>query len=353
MHRRSGFTLIELLVVIGIIAVLIGLLLPAVQKVRDAAARIQSANNLKQIGLAMHGHNDAAGGLPPTNGWYPKLPAGAKYQAGGSQGSAFFHILPYIEQDNLRKLSNRTLYYIYSSATPTTNSGSYVYNDPTYGYRYDYTYTYGGYTSTYVPSGVQAYWGGSVINYPVKLYLAPADPSVTSESYGYSGYLLNTAVFDKDLKIQTISDGSSNTVLVAEGYASCYSYGYSQTNPHDYTYSSRYSYWPGYYYDYTYLASYKYTYTGSYYQSIGYTTSSYTYSYSYYTPKFSPVAGKTFQVRPALGQCDGSIPQGHSSGVMLVLLGDGSVKGVSAGVTPDTWAAALTPNGGDLLGNDW
>jgi prepilin-type N-terminal cleavage/methylation domain-containing protein len=344
--RRFGFTLIELLVVIAIIAVLIGLLLPAVQKVREAAARAQSANNLHQIGLGMHNFNDQQGVLPPTSGWRPALPAGASYEAGGAEGSAFFHILPYIEQDNLYNSSNTTQFYIYAASSPTTTSGGYTYNDPTYGYTETYSYSYSSSPiATYVPGGVTAYWGPSLLGKPVNIYSAPHDP--TAYAGYYSSYLLNSAVLDKNLAIQQISDGSSSTVLVAEGYASCY--GSSSTAFY------RYSYWPGYYYDgYSFSESISIHYTGSYYTSMNYPDYNYNYSYGFtYTPKFSPQAGKTFQIRPPVGQCDGSVPQGLSSGSMLVLLGDGSVKGVGAGVSPSTWAAALTPDGGEVLGSDW
>jgi prepilin-type N-terminal cleavage/methylation domain-containing protein len=341
--RSRAFTLIELLVVIAIIAILIGLLLPAVQKVREAAARIQGANNLKQIGLAMHNYNDTNNVLPQTFGWIPKLPAGARYVAGGAQGSAFFHLLPFIEQQNLYNKSNTTQYYIYYSGPAQNFSGSYTYNDPTYGYSYMYSITYSsGYpTYQYVPSGVQAYWGPSLTSNSVSIYQASNDPTWYQ---GYSSYLLNSAVFDANLAIQKISDGSSNTVLVTEGYASCYG-----------GTSYRYGYWPGYYYDgYSYSYSYTYNWTGSYYRSLYGPTTSYSYSYGFtYTPKFSPVAGKTFQPRPSLYQCDGSLPQGFSSGGIQVLLGDGSVKTVNGGVSATTWGAALTPNGGEVLGNDW
>src|SRR6266542_3665881 len=136
---RTAFTLIELLVVIAILAILIGLLVPAVQQVREAANRASCQNNLKQIGLAMHGYMDANKALPP-NGIYGYT-GSAVVQT--SPWSALSRLLPFIEQENLFRgidfatpysaqpaiTSKRVATYICPSEVNDVGSGS----DPTYG----------------------------------------------------------------------------------------------------------------------------------------------------------------------------------------------------------------------------
>jgi prepilin-type N-terminal cleavage/methylation domain-containing protein/prepilin-type processing-associated H-X9-DG protein len=125
MRQRAGFTLIELLVVIAIIAVLIGLLLPAVQKVRDAAARMSCSNNIKQIALALHNYHDVNQKLPPAvvmpyaQAWNDPLTGGAANPFGPNW--AIF-ILPFIEQQSLYTLANPNSY---PGTTTPSNFASY------------------------------------------------------------------------------------------------------------------------------------------------------------------------------------------------------------------------------------
>src|SRR5262245_18397403 len=111
-RHRVGFTLIELLVVIAIIAILIGLLLPAVQKVREAANRMKCSNNLKQIGLSLHNYHDTMGFFPTAGSADGKPLSGGPWPNSGEGTNWIVHTMPYIEQGN-----------IYNKLTFTGDSG--------------------------------------------------------------------------------------------------------------------------------------------------------------------------------------------------------------------------------------
>jgi prepilin-type N-terminal cleavage/methylation domain-containing protein len=177
----QGFSLVELLVSVAIIAILIGLILPAVQASREAAARTRCSNNLKQLGLATHACNDAMGVLPSCGNVYPG--------PGGRRGSVQFFLLPYLEQDAL-----------YRSIPETRNSDALL---------------------THVAP---------------KVFVCPSDPTpdiVSSIGYwgnqlGVIDYAANVQVFGQQTgppkQAQfpaSVPDGLSNTLLFAERYKVC------------------------------------------------------------------------------------------------------------------------------------
>jgi prepilin-type N-terminal cleavage/methylation domain-containing protein/prepilin-type processing-associated H-X9-DG protein len=348
-----GFTLIELLVVIAIIAILIGLLLPAVQKVREAAARAKCQNNLKQMSLALHNCHDVNGRFPPMSGTF-----GGAYYA-----PIFFHLLPYIEQQNLWN----SAHYL----DPTANVGQATPN-----------------ASAVIDIGVVWPCWDSVVKGTntwlrcalIPTYQCPTDPTwgknaATDWDPGNNSYAANFQVFgnpqwttssvvisdwDGNARMTAISDGTSNTVAFAEKLAYCpgtIRNSGSFFNPINAANSAGGSWWM----------------RGVYHGTAAFSGAT-SNNDSYPGDRVSAVFGggragdgtwwytgnannnwAMFQVQPQnvtaqTGPCDRGLASGyHPSGINVGLC-DGSVRFLSSSVTPINWWASLTRAGGEVIG---
>jgi prepilin-type N-terminal cleavage/methylation domain-containing protein len=315
---RRGFTLIELLVVVAIIAILIGLLLPAVQKVREAANRIKCGNNVKQLGLAAHNYHDVHQHFPPGIGYYPP--------ASGAFGTYFFHLLPYVEQDNL-----------YRSAL-----GPVPFPPPD------------GPTTVYYPGN------NTVYSQPVKIFLCPSDPSVGPDgvvpingvSFGASCYAPNALISAQNnpptpqgkTRIADITDGLSNTILHAEKYARCTN---TTMAPPFRDGGTAWAYCTALLFPW---------------QPPPMTLPGKAFQPGFCIPALANLGApdavgpkSIFQVQPTpfLGNCDPTRTATAHTGGMLVGLADGSVRTLAPSLSGTTWWAAVTPSGDEVLGSDW
>jgi prepilin-type N-terminal cleavage/methylation domain-containing protein len=340
---RFAFTLIELLVVIAIIAVLIGLLLPAVQKVRDAAARAQCQNNVKQLVLATHNFHDTNSVLPPM----------AAFAGGTKPVSAHYLLLPYIEQDNLYRQANGISFNVRTTPVKT-------------------------FWCPKDASTSQGRFTGDL--------LTDTRVSVDGVGYGVSNYAINAQVavmavqnghaFKGGLTLVGIADGTSNTVLFAERMGFCNGPNYpSGADPNLGAASVTYSIWARGAKDNSSITT---TWLdGADPDNPGTDPGAYPLGYSFwdnpafdqplvdsthYGPRSDPNFRQNWNGVPNPGGIQGSpLPmacdyrrlQALHGSVMNVGLADGSVRTVSSSISASTWQIVCNPNDGLIPGADW
>jgi prepilin-type N-terminal cleavage/methylation domain-containing protein len=374
-RARAAFTLVELLVVIAIIAILIGLLLPAVQKVRESAAKTQCINNIKQMLLACHNYQSSFNRLPPgaDNADGPQgFPNSKTY------GTIFFHFLPYIEQDALYAQTLDTtlgLQNTFICLLPFDLAGNGVapisgpYGDPypnqaanaalpasgafeqgvkVFVCPSDNTangVSNGVITPTFADGSSHGQWGASSYAFNGLVFCkegyyssVPLAPGPTLYGYSYT----NGHQGDNGATMARIPDGTSNTIFIAEKIAQC-TYGPGLAVSPIYTGGNLWSYdvqdstntpWFGLWHPGICIA---------FYASVGLNPISLTS-----TPQIQPV--------PSTGPtstCDPSRASTMHTAACQVGMGDGSARGVTSSVQGATWLAACTPDAQDILGNDW
>lgn len=296
--RMRGYTLIEVLVVIAILGILVGLLVPAVQSVRAAAARAACHNNLRQLGVASHAFHGTYRKLPPGIGWFP----GPQYQ--GAVGIAFFHLLPFIEQGPLHKSAWNSAGGFFDAQV-----------DQVFATR----------VALYVcPSDYSADAGGLVRDSGGTMWAAgnyAGNAQVFCRVDSVTGRMINP---QHNARIpDSFSDGTSATILFAEKYARCTNEGYPEGG----------SLWA--------------------YYATGRMAKPLHPGFAISWNAYSVGPASVFQDRPRPDDCDPTLAATPHVGGMQICLADASVRTLTRAISPTTWWALCTPASGDLPGDDW